>query len=82
MSSLTAIHLKCHGYNITFTQGDRSLEWAVYQAKLLLRSGRYKTVLVGCNDESTPQYNSFMERIGKKPLPIVHSVAMVLKLNG
>lgn len=81
MSSLVAIHLKCHGYNITFTQGDKSLEWAVYQAKLLLRSGRYKTVLVGCHDESTPQFNSFMERIGKKPLPMVNSVAMVLKLK-
>lgn len=81
VSSLIAIHLKCHGYNITFTQGGKSLEWAVYQAKLLLRSGRYKTVLIGCHDESTPQYNTFMERIGKKETPMVYSVAMVLKLK-
>lgn len=79
IGSLVAIHLKCHGYNITFTQGDKSWQWAVYQAKLLLRMGRCKTVLVGCHDESTPLFNEFLRQMGKPQLPPVHSVAVVLK---
>lgn len=81
IGSLIAIHLKCHGYNITFTQGERSMEWAMYQARLLLRSGRCKTVLVGCHDESTPLFNTFLSQMGKDPLPPVNSVAVVLRLK-
>lgn len=81
ISSTIAIHLKCHGYNITFTQGEDSLKWAVFQAKLLLHKGRCKTVLVGCHDESTELFNRFLEQTGKEPLPPVHSVAIVLKLK-
>ena len=81
IGSCVAIHLKCHGYNITFTQGGNSLDWALYQARLLLRSGRCKTVLVGCHDESTPLFNSFLRQMGRKELPYVHSIAMVLTLK-
>lgn len=81
IGSLIAIHLKCHGYNITFTQGNRSMYWAMYQARLLLRSGRCKTVLVGCHDESTQQFNTFLSQMGKDPLPPVNSLAVVLKLK-
>jgi 3-oxoacyl-[acyl-carrier-protein] synthase II len=79
--SLIAIHLKCHGYNVTFSQDDRSMEWALYQARLLLRSGRCKTVLVGCHDESTPLFDKLRESAGESPQPSVGSVAVVLKLK-
>lgn len=81
IGSCVAIHLKCHGYNVTFTQGGKSLDWALYQARFLLRSGRYKTVLVGCHDESTPLLNSFLCQMGRKKLPDVHSIAIVLTLK-
>ena len=81
IGSCVAIHLKCHGYNITFTQGGNSLDWALYQARLLLRSGRCKTVWVGCHDESTPLFNSFLRQMGPKALPYVNSIAMVLTLK-
>ena len=81
VGSLIAIHLKCHGTNITISQGSRSLEWALYQARLLLRSGRCRTVLVGCHDESTQLLNAILEEGGRQPLPVVSSVALVLRLK-
>ena len=79
ISSNIAIRLGCHGYNVTYTQGSDSLEWALRDARLLLQSGRYNTVLVGCHDETTPLYRSLMERLGITGLPAIHSVAIVLK---
>ena len=79
ISSNIAIRLGCHGYNVTYTQGSDSLEWALRDARLLLASGRYKTVLVGCHDETTPLYRSLMERLGITGLPAIHSVAIVLR---
>ena len=78
IGSNIAIHTKCHGYNVTYTQGEHSLEWAIRDAKMLLKSGKYKSVLVGCHDETTPLYRSLMERSGVKGLNVIHSVAMVL----
>ena len=79
ISSNIAIRLGCHGYNVTYTQGSDSLEWALRDARLLLASGRYKTVLVGCHDETTFLYRSLMERLGITGLPAIHSVAIVLR---
>ena len=78
IGSNIAIKTHCHGYNVTYTQESKSLEWAIRDAKLLLRSGKYKNVLVGCHDESTPLFNSLMERNGMKGMLPVHSIAMVL----
>lgn len=78
IGSNIAIKTHCHGYNVTYTQESHSLEWAIRDAELLLRSGKVKNVLVGCHDESTPLFNTLLEKNGEKPLPLVHSVAMVL----
>lgn len=78
IGSNIAIKTHCHGYNVTYTQGRHSLEWAIRDAESLLRSGKVKNVLVGCHDESTPLFNSLLEKGGEAPLPSVHSVAMVL----
>lgn len=78
IGSNIAIKTHCHGYNVTYTQGHRSLEWAIRDAESLLRSGKVKNVLVGCHDESTPLFNSLLEKGGETPMPSVHSVAMVL----
>ena len=81
ISSNIAIRLKCHGYNVTYTQGSESLDWALRDALMLLKSGRYKTVLVGMHDETTPFYRQAMEQLGVKDLKSVHSVAMVLSVD-
>lgn len=78
IGSNIAIKTHCHGYNVTYTQESHSLEWAIRDAELLLRSGKVKNVLVGCHDESTHLFNTLLEKSGEKPLPLVHSVAMVL----
>ena len=79
IGSNIAIRTHCHGYNVTYTQCDHSLEWALRDARRLLMSGRCKTVLVGCHDETTPLYRSFLERLGITGLPSIHSIAIVLR---
>lgn len=78
IGSNIAIKTHCHGYNITYTQGEDSLDWAIRDAKMLLASGKAKTVLVGCHDESTPLLNQLRTQSGEKVLPSIHSIAMVL----
>lgn len=78
IGSNIAIRLGCHGYNVTYTQDEDSLKWALRDAELLLRSGQCKTVLVGCHDETTPLFRQLMQRLGKKEQPAVHSIAMIL----
>ena len=78
IGSNIAIKTHCHGYNVTYTQESHSLEWAIRDAELLLRSGKVKKVLVGWHDESTSLFNTLLKKVGEKPLPSVHSVAMVL----
>lgn len=78
IGSNIAIKTHCHGYNVTYTQESHSLEWAIRDAELLLRSGKVKNVLVGCHDESTSLFNTLLKKVGEKPQPSVHSVAMVL----
>ena len=78
ISSNIAIRTHCHGYNITYTQDEQSLDWALRDARLLLKSGKYKNVLVGCHDEATPLFNALMQRLGRKEQPSIHSIAIVL----
>ena len=76
-----AIFTKCHGYNVTYTHGKDSLEWALRDARMLLKSGKAKNVLVGLHDETTPLYRSLMQRIGIDNLLPIHSIAMVLEVK-
>ena len=78
ISSNIAIRLGCHGYNVTYTQDDDSLKWALRDAELLLRSGKYKYVLVGLHDETTPIYRDLMSRLGESVGPAIHSISMVV----
>ena len=71
-----AIRTQCKGYNCTYTQCDRSLEWALLDAKMLLRSGKYKNVLVGLHDETAP---IFAEIMGDDyDVKYIKSIAIVL----
>lgn len=55
ISSAIAIRTGCHGYNITYSHGDESLEWALYDARRLAASGEAGTVLVCSFDENVSE---------------------------
>lgn len=78
LSSAIAIKTRCHGYNVTYTQGAQSLDWALRDAERLIRTGQARTVLVGCHDEATPTFAALMEQLTGDRLPSIHSIAMVL----
>lgn len=78
IGSNIAMRLGCHGYNITYTQGSDSLQCAVEDARLLLRSGKCKTVLVGCHDETTPLFASLLRKHGDDIATAIKSTAIVL----
>ncbi len=78
ISGNLAIRLGCHGYNVTYTQGTRSIEWALRDAELLIRSGQCKTVLVGCHDELTERFSELMKCAGMNEIPEIQSIAMVV----
>ncbi len=52
VASAIAIRLGCHGYNITYSQGEASSLWALRDARRLLESGKASSVLVTSFDES------------------------------
>ena len=79
IGSNIAIRLNCHGYNVTYTHGEQSLDWALRDAHLLLQSGRCHSVLVGLHDEMTPLLRSLLERLGVNVMPsTIYSKAIVL----
>lgn len=52
VASAIAIRLGCHGYNITYSQGEASSLWALRDARRLLENGKASSVLVTSFDES------------------------------
>lgn len=78
LAGILAVRLKCHGYNMTYVQGEDSLRWAIADARMLITEGKAKVVLVGCHDECTGQYASFLKRAGKKELPCISSKSLVI----
>ncbi len=78
ISSNIAIRLGCHGYNATYTQDEASLSWAIHDAEMLIKSGKCRTVLVGCHDESTPLYRELMAQLGYNDIPTIKSKSIVL----
>lgn len=79
IGSAIAIRLKCHGYNITYTQGKDSLEWAMRDAERLIATGKAETVLVGVHDEATPLFQSFYKRMNITEPKELYSRVIILK---
>lgn len=75
-----AIKLKCHGYNITYSHGEASFDWAIKDAKKLLSEGLAKTVLVGIHDESPMTFRSFYERLGFTLPDEIYSKSIILRV--
>ena len=78
IGSALAIRLKCHGYNITYSQGADSFRWALRDAKRLIETGKAKTVLVGQHDEATPMMQHFCRQMGCPVPPMLYSRSIVL----
>ncbi|MBR4187101.1 MAG: beta-ketoacyl-[Bacteroidaceae bacterium] len=78
IGSALAIRLKCHGYNITYSQGADSFRWALCDAKRLIETGKAKTVLVGQHDEATPTMQHFCRQMGCPVPPMLYSRSIVL----
>lgn len=78
IGSSIAIRTKCHGYNMTYSQGKDSLEWGLRDARRLIATGKAKTVLVGCHDEATPLFQEFCRRMGKPVPQEIYSRSIVL----
>ncbi len=79
VGSSIAIRTRCHGYNITYSQGACSLDCAMEDARRLITTGRAKTVLVGLHDESTPTLRRLLESLGQPVPPEIYSRAIVLR---
>ena len=79
VSSSIAIRRHCHGYNITYSQGDQSLEWALRDARRLISTGKAGNVLVVSFDESTPYFESLARRAGETLPPEVYAESIVLE---
>ena len=74
-----AIKFKCHGYNITYSHGESSLEWAIRDANKLISEGCARTVLVGIHDESPEIFRSFHERLGVSIPTEIYSKSLIVK---
>ncbi|MDO4190790.1 MAG: beta-ketoacyl synthase N-terminal-like domain-containing protein [Bacteroidales bacterium] len=73
-----AIRLHCHGYNITYSQGNASFDWALRDARKLLAEGKAKTVLVGWHDECPETFRRCFEIIGDNVPTPLYSKSIIL----
>ena len=79
IASTIAIRLGCHGYNNTYSQGERSLECALADVRAQMTMGRIKNALVLEFDEQTEQWDRVLKHIGERTCDIAR--AYVYRLN-
>lgn len=63
ISSLLAIQIKSHGYNVTYAHKGLSFDSALFDAYLQMKLGKINNALVGGHDEMTPSYFRLLEKI-------------------
>ena len=64
ISSQVAQHLKCHGYNCTYSHRGTSFDSSLFDAFLQMHAGDISSALVGGHDEMTPNYFKMLGKIG------------------
>jgi len=64
ISSQDAQHLKCHGYNCTYSHRGTSFDSSLLDAFLQMQAGCIHSALVGGHDEMTPDYFNMLGKIG------------------
>ena len=63
IAGMLALRTKCHGYNITYTQGNKSLSCSLRDAAMQIALSNIDNALVGCHDESTPLFSDMFKRL-------------------
>ena len=81
IASTIAIHTKCHGYNITYSNGKKTFDCMLKDAKRKLLKGECKNVLLCLAEETTTLYRNFEKRIGKTESPSIHCLALLLSCS-
>lgn len=64
ISSQIALHLKCHGYNCTYSHRGTSFDSSLLDAFVQMQLGDIRNALVGGHDEMTPAYFDMLGKIG------------------
>ncbi len=64
VASQIAIHLKCHGYNATYSNNGFSFENALHDGMMLLREEAAENVLLGAIDEITEETFTIRAKTG------------------
>ena len=64
ISSLVAIQIKNHGYNVTYAHKGISFDSALQDAILQMRLGKINSALVGGHDEMTPTFYNILKKGG------------------
>lgn len=80
LAGALAIKLKCHGYNITYSQGEESLAWALKDARKLISEGAAKCVLVGVYDELPQKFHNFYRLLGIGVPDNLYARSIILKV--
>ncbi len=73
-----AIRLGCHGYNLTFSNGDNTREDTIEEAKRLITEGKANHVLVGIHDYMPEHFCRLYERAGKSVDGQLYSEAIII----
>ncbi|MBO7069472.1 MAG: beta-ketoacyl synthase chain length factor [Bacteroidaceae bacterium] len=79
LAGALAIHFDCHGYNITYSQGEESLQWAIRDAKRLICEGKAKNVLVGLHNEMPPKFKAVLDGQGLNETHEIYSKSIIVK---
>ena len=64
IGSQIAQHLKCHGYNCTYSHRGTSFDSSLFDAYLQMQTGAIRSALVGGHDEMTTEYFKMLGKIG------------------
>lgn len=64
IGSQVALHLKCHGYNCTYSHRGTSFDSSLLDTYLQMRLGLIHSALVGSHDEMTLDYFKTLGKIG------------------
>lgn len=77
-----AARLKCHGYNVTYSQGEDSWDLALADAKQLIAEGKAQNVLVGLHDYCPEHFRAIFELAGLGyPEELISRSVIVSKQN-
>ena len=78
IAGMLAIRLKCHGYNITYSQEQQSMDWALAEARRLIAEGTARTVLVGVHDQCSAIFRELIRLAGLEEPALLYSKSVVL----